>query len=416
MKSQSDTSFAAYVGVDWADSKHDFCLQAADSERREPGVVAHTPEAIVDWASALRRRFSGPIAVCLEIAKGPLINALQRYDFFVIFPINPAMLAKYREAFTPSGAKDDPTDAALALELVLHHRDKLKVLKPQSSAMRTLATLVEARRALVGDKTRITNRLAVTLKQYFPQALAWFDHRDTLLFCDFLCRWPTLKHVKRARKGTLQTFFREHNVRFANVTERRLHSIRHATALTEDGAVIQPCQLLVQALVEQLRATLHAIDRFDEEIAAVAETLPDYKLFAALPGAGSVLAPRLLVAFGEQRERYGSAAEVQQYSGIAPVVERSGNKCWTHWRLACPTFLRQTFIEWAGATIPRSYWAAAYYRQQLAKGCSHRVAVRALAFKWIRILYRCWQNRIPYDEATYLNALRQRGSPLLKTA
>jgi hypothetical protein len=298
----------------------------------------------------------------------------------------------------------------------LHHRDKLKVLKPQSSAMRTLATLVEARRALVGDKTRITNRLAVTLKQYFPQALAWFDHRDTVLFCDFLCRWPTLKHVKRARQGTLQTFFREHNVRFSNVTERRLDSIRHATALTEDGAVIQPCQLLVQALVEQLRATLHAIDRFDEEIAAVAETLPDYKLFAALPGAGSVLAPRLLVAFGEQRERYGSAAELQQYSGIAPVVERSGNKCWTHWRLACPTFLRQTFIEWAGATIPRSYWAAAYYRQQLAKGCPHRVAVRALAFKWIRILYRCWQNGTPYDEATYLNALRQRGSPLLKSA
>jgi transposase len=143
--------------------------------------------------------------------------------------------------------------------------------------------------------------------------------------------------------------------------------------------VIQPCQLLVQSLVEQLRATLHAIDRFDEEIATVAETLPDYKLFAALPGAGPILAPRLLVAFGEQRDRYASAAEVQQYSGIAPVVERSGNKCWIHWRLACPTFLRQTFTEWAGATIPRSFWAAAYYRQQIAKGCSHRVAIRALA-------------------------------------
>ena len=192
MKSQPDSSFAAYIGIDWADSRHDFCLQAANSDRREAGVVAHTPEAIVDWASALRRRFTGPIAVCLEIAKGPLINALQRYDFFVIFPVNPAMLAKYREAFTPSGAKDDPTDAALALELILRHRDKLKVLKPQSRAMRTLATLVEARRSLVGDKTRITNRLAITLKQYFPQALTWFEQRDTLLFCDFLYRWPTL--------------------------------------------------------------------------------------------------------------------------------------------------------------------------------------------------------------------------------
>lgn len=234
-----------------------------------------------------------------------------------------------------------------------------------------------------------------------------------MLFCDFLSRWPTLKHVKRARQSTLRAFFHEHNVRFASVVEERIRGIRAATALTDDSAVIEPHQLLVQALVEQLRVSLHAIERFDDEIAAVAQSLPDYGLFSALPGAGSILAPRLLVAFGEQRERYASAAQLQQYSGIAPVVERSGNKCWIHWRWACPTFLRQTFVEWAGATIPRSFWAAAYYRRQLEKGCSHRVAVRALAFKWIRILYRCWQNRTPYDEATYLKALKRRGSPLL---
>ena len=186
MKSQSNPSFVAYIGIDWADRKHDFCLQAADSDRRESGVVAHTPEAIVQWVSSLRQRFAGNIAVCLEIAKGPLINALQRYEFFVIFPLNPATLAKYREAFTPSGAKDDPTDAQLALELVVRHRDKLQILKPQSPAMRMLATLVEARRGLVTDKTRTTNRLTVALKQYFPQALTWFEHRDTIVFCDFL--------------------------------------------------------------------------------------------------------------------------------------------------------------------------------------------------------------------------------------
>jgi transposase len=171
--------------------------------------------------------------------------------------------------------------------------------------------------------------------------------------------------------------------------------------------------MLVQALVEQLRALLLAIDRFDAEIDAVAKSLPDYDLFAALPGAGPIQAPRLLVAFGEDRERYTNAAQIQSYSGVAPVVERSGNKCWVHWRFACPTFLRQTFVEWAGSTIPRSYWAGAYYQQQRNKGCSHRVAVRALAFKWMRILYRCWKTRTPYDESVYLNALRRRGSPLL---
>jgi Transposase IS116/IS110/IS902 family len=120
-----------------------------------------------------------------------------------------------------------------------------------------------------------------------------------------------------------------------------------------------------------------------------------------------------LVAFGEQRERFATAAEIQKYSGVAPVTERSGNKCWIHWRWQCPTFLRQTFVEWAAQTINKSFWAGAFYRQQRDKGSSHQAAVRALAFKWLRILYRCWQRRTPYDESAYLNALKQRGSPLL---
>ena len=168
-------------------------------------------------------------------------------------------------------------------------------------------------------------------------------------------------------------------------------------------------------LVDQLRVTLQAIERFDAEISALSQTLPDYPLFRALPGAGAALAPRLLTAFGEQRERYESAAGVQKYTGIAPVTERSGKQRWVHWRLQCSTFLRQTFVEWAAETITRSFWAGAYYRQQRDKGCTHQAAVRALAFKWIRILYRCWQDRTPYDESKYLNALKRRGSPLLNS-
>ena len=104
----------------------------------------------------------------------------------------------------------------------------------------------------------------------------------------------------------------------------------------------------------------------------------------------------------------------QKYAGVAPVTERSGKKCWVHWRWQCPTFLRQTFVEWAAQTINKSFWAGAYYRQQREKGCTYQAAVRALAFKWIRILYRCWQTHTPYNESTYLKALERRGSPLLK--
>jgi transposase len=416
MKSLTDCEFAAFIGIDWADSKHDICLQVAHTEKREFAVLPHRPDAIDQWACSLRQRFqSRPVAVCLELRKGPIVYALQKYDFLVLFPVNPAMLAKYREAFTPSHAKDDPTDAEYQLELLVQHRDKLKALRPQSAPMRTLESLVEQRRRLVDDSKRITNRLTSALKQYYPQAVRWFEEKDTALFCDFLSRWPTFKQVKQARRATLEGFFQEHRVRSAKLVEERLAAIKSATSLTEDIAVITPHRLLAQALVDQLRVTLQAIERFDAEISAISQTLPDYPLFRDLPGAGAALAPRLLTAFGEQRERYESAAGVQKYTGVAPVTERSGKQRWVHWRLQCPTFLRQTFVEWAAETITRSFWAGAYYRQQRAKGCSHPAAVRALAFKWIRILYRCWQTRTPYDESKYLNELRRRGSPLFNS-
>jgi transposase len=409
--------FAAFIGLDWADAKHDVCLQVAGADKREFQVLAHRPEVIEMWATDLLQRFEGqPIAIALELNKGPIVEALRKYNGLVLFPINPMMLARYRQAFTPSRAKDDPTDAELQLELLLRHRDKLKPLVPQSPEMRALAQLVEHRRRLVGDRVRITNRLTSTLKTYFPHVLQWFPHTDTLLFCDFLSQWPTLKAAQLARRRTLERFFYRHHVR----GEQRIHecfaAIKSAVPLTTDEGVMMPNALMAQALIAQLRVILEAIERFDHAIAERAQSHPDYALFDALPGAGPALAPRLLVAFGEQRERYGSAEEMQQYAGIAPVMERSGKQSWVHWRCQCPKFLRQTFVEWATASLRFSFWARAYYEQQRDKGASHQAAVRALAFKWIRIVFRCWQTGVPYNESAYIAALQRRGSSLISNS
>jgi len=415
MNLESGEQFTAFVGIDWGDKQHDVCFEAAGSETREFARIAHEVPLIEAWAHSMRERFGGRIAVALELSEGPIVSALQKYDFLVLFPINPTTLAKYREAFKPSGSKDDPTDAELALDLLVRHPERFKPLKLQSVGMRKLVYLVEQRRRLVEDKKRFTNRSCSALKQYYPQALQWFAQRDTVVFCDFLTRWPTLMQVKRARRSTLERFFKDHNVRFARVIEARIESIKAAQPLTHDEAVIDAHRLLVLALVEQLRVTLQAIKRYEEAIATTAAPLPDYEqLFRRLPGAGPINAARLLAAMGEDRERFHGADEVQKCSGIAPVTKRSGQTTWVHWRWKCPKFLRQTFVEWAAQTINKSAWAGAYYRQQRAKGSTHQAAVRALAFKWIRILYRCWQDRVPYDESKYLEALRRRGSPLLK--
>jgi transposase len=159
---------------------------------------------------------------------------------------------------------------------------------------------------------------------------------------------------------------------------------------------------------------LPAIADFDTAIAQQAQCHPDFPLFDAWPGAGAVFVPRLRVAFGEPRERYTSAEDLQKYAGIAPVTERSGKKSWVHWRLQCPKCLRQTFVEWAAESIRHSFWAQVYYQPQRDKGKSHQAAVRALAFKWLRILFRCWQERTPYNESVYLTALNRRGASLMQ--
>jgi transposase len=189
MTPTSHDTLAALVGIDWADAKHDVCLQTAGSTQREGFQLEHTPEAIDTWVTTLRTRFHGQsVAICLELNKGPLVSALRQYDFLVLCPINPLMLARYREAFTPSRAKDAPTDAARQLELLLTHRDKLQPLQPQSPTMRALTQLVEHRRRVVGDTVRLTNRRTSTLKNSFPHVLHWFQDKDTAIFCDFLSR------------------------------------------------------------------------------------------------------------------------------------------------------------------------------------------------------------------------------------
>src|SRR5215471_7656123 len=277
MKPQASEAFAAFVGLDWADAKHDICLQVTGTERREFLVLEHRPEAIDAWVQTLRTRFHGqPVAVCLALNKGPIVSALRTYDFLVLFPVNPLTVAKYREAFTPSRAKDDPSDAELQVELLLKHRDKLTPLSPQSPTRRALAQLVEYRRRLVGDKVRLTNRLTSALKNYFPHVLQWFQDKDTAIFCDFLSRWPTLKAAQLARRTTLESFFRAHHVRSADVITTRIEAIKSAMALTTDEGVITPNALLVHALVAQLRGTLHAIAAFDKAIAPCAQNHPDF--------------------------------------------------------------------------------------------------------------------------------------------
>jgi len=403
------TEFAALVAIDWADQKHAWALQISGSPERETGTIDHTPEAVDVWASELRLRFGGqPIAVALEQSRGPLVFTLTKYEHLVLFPVHPTVLVNYRKSFRPSGAKDDPSDARLLLDILMLHRDKLRRLNPDTPETRTLQFMVEERRKLVHEKTRYSNRITAHLKMYFPQVLNWFDEIGSNIAAEFLERWPSLEKLQRARSVTIERFFIDHNSRDRQRIAERLEQIPKAIPATTDAAVLASCSTAIVAWAALLKQVLAGIATYDEKIDVLARAHPDYALMNSFPGAGPALTPRLIAAMGSKRERYETAHEIECYSGIAPVVASSGQLRWVHWRWACPKFLRQTFHEWALHSIAYSQWAREYYDQQRAKGKRRNTAIRSLAFKWIRILFRCWKEHKPYDEAVYQRALDTR--------
>ena len=413
-EAEKTDEYAALIGLDWATEKHDICVWDAATGEVRQRVVDHTPEALAEWLCELQARYPGRrLALCLEQSRGALIYALMGHAFLDLYPVNPVTLARYREAFAPSRAKDDPGDAKLLAEILRLHRDKLAVWKPDDEQTRTLGFLTEERRKAVNLRVKLVLRLQAALKLYFPQALTWVGaDLSSPMACDWLLKWPTLEAVRRARPQTVRAFFYAHNCRSAAHIESVLAALPAAKPLTTDAAVPAVQPLTVQTLAKQLRLLHHSIVDYERQIAALFRPHPDAFLFESLPGAGEVIAPRLLTAFGTDRSRHPTAQDMQTYAGIAPVVERSGKSCWTHWRWNCPKFLRQTFHEYAKNSIPYSAWAKAYYDQQKSRGKGHNAAIRALAFKWVRIIHRCWQTRTPYDEGLYLQALAQRGSPL----
>ena len=400
-----------WIGLDWGDKEHAFAWQdqAGQSER---GTIEHSAENLHGWLSNIGERFGGrPVALAIEASRGAVIHALLQYPWLTIYPINPLTSARYRTAFKPSGAKDDLPDAEVLLDLVRHHADKLHALDPQDPVTLKLAGLVEARRGIVDHRTAVINQLTSLLKTYYPQALKVAGDLNSELAVEFLRRWPDLIRLKAAKPGVIKRFYYQHQVRSTELVAERLTLIAKALALTTDEARVSVAILQLAQLLDQLEVFQKHVSIFDAQIKTVFAAHPNAEFFRELPGAGPQLAPRLCVAFGTLTSLYPDPASLQKYAGLAPVREKSGNQIWTHWRWRAPAFLRQTFVEWAGQTVRYSQWAKVYYERMLKKGKKHAVILRALAFKWIRILWKCWQDRKAYNEARYLKQLIDRKSP-----
>lgn len=402
--------YAALIGIDWADQKHSWSMRTADGKRHR-GELKQSPESIQVWAAELEQQFAGrPVAVALEQSRGALVAMLSKYAHLVLFPIHPNTLTNYRKAFRPSGAKSDPADAELALEVLVTHPEKLRPLQPDTVETRQLQFLTEQRRDLVNAQTSYKQTLISWLKQVFPQILDWFDDVGCGMVGDLLLKWPTLQALQKVSPNKLRSFFAQHHCRSAERIEQRINAIAGALPATHDPALLYAACLRVQTTVGLLAELRTAIAAYDRAIEQTYRNHPDRAIVESFPGAGPALEPRLIAAVGTLRDRFDSAQNLAMFAGIAPVRESSGKQDWVHWRWSCPKFIRQTFHEWAACSLRSCDWARQHYDAQRDKKKGHHAAVRSVAFKWIRIFFRCWRDRKPYCEATYL-AARQAHAP-----
>jgi transposase len=404
-----------FVGIDWATQEHVLCLLTSHKDEIE--VLAHDPHAIAAWVAGLKKRFPRHrVRIALEQSRGALIAALLEFDGLELYAINPKQLSSYRDALVPSGAKDDPSDARLLAQFLKHHHEDLRPFEADSPETRKIAEFSELRRKLVEERKRLVLRLGSTLDLYFPLVKTLVAGRTLFhdLSLDLIRRWPTLEKLKRVHPKTLRTFLKEHGLKNEDQQTTFIDAVKNAKALTKDKSLIEPRAMYVPVLVEHIKSLNQAIAKFDQELQQAVAAHPDYDVFQSLPGAGAALVPRLIAAFGSDRERYQSAEEIQCYSGIAPISKKSGKSQGVFKRIACPKFLRQTFHEFADHSIKWSGWAKAFYKMKRAKGMKHHAAVRALAFKWIRILFRLWKTRTLYNEARYVQQLMKNNSPVVQ--
>lgn len=402
------------VSLDRSDASLAVALLHVGTGQLEQTTVSTQPEALDTWWRQLQA--AHPQTRLLVVFEQPAPNLLA---FFAarppaaIYALNPSATWAYRQSLVVSHARTDRSDAHHQALYLLHHRAALTPWTPPPRTVEQLGRLCEARRKFVNTRTGLTNRLQAVLKRYYPQALQMM-HEDIWrgLNLAFLRRWPSPQALRSTRPATLRRFFHQQGSRSELRWERRAQVRANLVPLSPNASVSD--QLEVSVLVGQLEALNAGILRYDQAIAELFAQCEGAALIQALPGAGPAMAPRLYVAFARFATACENAEAFAAAVGIAPVTDQSGKMRKVHRRLRCDHHTRQSFVEWTRESIKHSAWARAFFDRRKAAGQYAQAIFRALAYKWIRILWRCWRDHLPYDEARYLAGLRAKGSALLE--
>jgi transposase len=401
-----------FVGIDWADAEHAYCLMNEAGETLRSGTIAHSPEGLDTLFKAIQPLSRSPqdVVVALEISQGLLVSALLDQGF-VVYAINPKAVDRHRERFRVAGSKSDLRDAWVLATLLRTDRALYRPLLPDSEPAQELRVLTRDRAELVRTRTMFSNQLIACLKAYFPAFLELFGDPDRPVALAVLQRFPTPAVLRAASVKRLEALLRQQHQPNAAAKAREIHARLTQPTFQVAPVILRAKARLAQTLAQQLRALVVEIEAYAAEIQRILKTHPDGELYRSLPGAGDVLAARMVGELGDNRDRYREATVAQCEAGTAPVTRASGTSRTVCVRRACIHPLRETMWHFAFSSITHCAWANAYYRCARKRGKKHAEAVRMLGNVWLRIIIAMRRDHRPYDEATFLKA-RQAHLPI----
>lgn len=393
-ESESWNERTTFVGFDWASDHHDVVIVDRPGAIVEDFRFDDTAEGWKQFAQKLSRYPQA--AVAIETSSGMAVERLMDGGL-AVYPVNPFSAKRFRERKAPSGTKSDQFDAWCLADALRMEGQTWRALKPNDPLTAELRMLCRDEIALTEQRTALVCQLRAALKEYYPTALEAFDDWTVPSSWAFIEVFPTPAALVQAGKRKWEKFLHTHKLYRPTTYEHRLSLFAQAQTFCGNPATVKAKCLLAAALAAQLRVLQSHLNKFRERIQELFDQHPDHELFGSLPGAGAKLAPRLLAELGDDRARFDSHEALQCFVGTAPVTYQSGKVKKAYIRLACHKILRHTVHLWVNLSRDQCPWAQAYYQKKREQGQTHACALRCLGQRWLKILWKMWQTRQPYD-------------------
>jgi len=395
-----------FVGIDWAAASHAVCVLDAAGRPVAAFTVEHSAAGLAELIRRLAR-LGDPeqMPVSIERPDGRLVDALLEAGYPVV-PVKPNAIKTWRESETGSGAKSDAGDAEAIADYLRCRAHRLTVAAPYSAETKALRTVVRSRDDLVDMRVAATNQLSALLDAHWPGAKAIFADVESPIALEFLTRYPTARHAQHLGAKRIAAFCAKHGYSGRRTGEQLLARLRAAPAGVLDETMCEAVRDAVTALVTVLKALNAALKDLGRSVVAHLGEHPDAETFTSLPRSGQINAAQMLAEWGDCRQAYDGPESIAALAGATPVTNQSGKHRAVHFRWACNKRFRQAITTFADNSRHDSAWAATVYADARARGHDHPHAVRVLARAWIRVIWRCWIDQVPYDPARHGNAAR----------